>query len=223
MAVKKFVAFDFLTAADVNDYLMEQSVMVLPGTAAIGTGGTVIGTATTATITPAEGMLVYLQDLNQYQMNIDGSASGWYPVAGQMPSFVGLQTGTITAQASGGGVKSTVTFSSKTERGITESSGIVTVPYTGWYNVAGVVNWASGNAGARDAILAYGVSGTYTEYALQRVYAGVTGTNYNTVNATMYLTAGNTIRLQGSQTSGASLSMTGTVIPCSLTVNYLGA
>jgi len=116
-----------------------------------------------------------------------------------------------------------LTFSSKTERnGLTESAGIITVPFTGWYNISGVVNWASGGAGNRDAILAYGISGTYTEYAMNRVHAGVTGANYNTVNATMYLTAGNTIRLQGSQTSGGTISMTGAVIPCSLTVNYLG-
>ncbi len=219
---KNFQSFEILTAANVNSYLMSQSVISLPGTAGIGTAGTAIGTGTSATIAPAEGMLVHLQDLNQYQMNLDGSASAWYPVAGQMPSFVGTQTGALTAQASGASTKTTLTFSAKTERGITESSGIVTAPYTGWYNINGVINWASGAAGNRDCILAYGVSGVYTEFAMNRVYAGVTGTNYNAVSGCVYLTSGNTIRLQGSQTSGSTLSITGAVIPCSLTVTYLG-
>lgn len=215
MAYKTFESFTKLAADDVNSYLMKQSVMVFADAterdAALPTG------------TVTEGMIVYLTGLNQIQVNINGTTSGWYVASGQMPSFVGLQTGAMTAQASGATTKVTLTFSSKTERGITESSGIVTVPYTGWYHVTGVINWASGAAGNRDCILAYGVSGTYTEFAMTRIYAGVTGTNYTNATASMYLTAGNTIRLQGSQTSGATLSMTGAVIPCSLTVNYLGA
>lgn len=221
MAVKKFVAFDFLTAADVNDYLMEQSVMVLPGTAAIGTAGTAIGTATTATIAPLEGMLTYLTDVNQFQANIDGTSSGWYPVAGQMPAFKGVQTGTISTT---NGNKTTLTFSSISQNrgGFTEASGIVTVPYTGWYSVVGQINWASAVAATRELIIATGVSGTYSEVAMNRYHMTGTGTLYTNVTGHVYVSAGNTIRLQGTQFAG-TVNMDGSVLPCSLTINYLGA
>jgi len=62
---KVFEANEVLTAADVNGYLMDQSVMRFANAAS---RTTVIGT-------PTEGMLTYLDDTNQLEV-FDGSAFG---------------------------------------------------------------------------------------------------------------------------------------------------
>ena len=54
---KNFVAGEILTAADVNSFLMDQSVMVFDDSAARGS----------AIPTPSEGMVTYLKDVNQVQ------------------------------------------------------------------------------------------------------------------------------------------------------------
>ena len=60
---KSFSAGSVLTAVEVNTYLMQQSVMVFGGTAARGS----------ALPSPSEGMVTYLNDLNQVQY-YNGSA-----------------------------------------------------------------------------------------------------------------------------------------------------
>lgn len=64
LGYKTFAAGEVLTAANVNGYLMDQSVMVFGGTAARGSA---IGTAI------AEGMVTYLTDSNSITV-YDGSA-----------------------------------------------------------------------------------------------------------------------------------------------------
>lgn len=64
MAYKVFVANEILTAADVNDFLMEQAVMVFANDAARNTA--------LASVL-ADGMAVYLQDVDQFQIRIGGS------------------------------------------------------------------------------------------------------------------------------------------------------
>lgn len=71
---KTFAPLDVLTAADVNGYLMDQTVMVFGGTAARGSA---LGTSV------SEGMTSYLTDLNQFQVyngttwtQISGSGGG---------------------------------------------------------------------------------------------------------------------------------------------------
>jgi hypothetical protein len=59
---KTFTAGEVLQAADVNDFLMDQSVMVFAGTAARGS----------AIPSPTEGMVTYLADSNEVQV-FDGS------------------------------------------------------------------------------------------------------------------------------------------------------
>ena len=70
---KVFAAGEVLRAADVDNYLMDQSVMRFAGTAARGSA---IGTAV------SEGMVSYLDDLNQIQV-YDGSA--WQKVYPAVP------------------------------------------------------------------------------------------------------------------------------------------
>ncbi len=64
LGYKVFTAGEVLTAANVNGYLMEQSVMVFGGTAARGSA---LGTAV------AEGMVSYQTDSNTVTV-YDGSA-----------------------------------------------------------------------------------------------------------------------------------------------------
>lgn len=66
---KTFTAGAVLTAADVNGYLMEQSVMYFGGTAA----------RSSAIPTPSAGMVTYINDLAQLQY-YNGSA--WTAVGG---------------------------------------------------------------------------------------------------------------------------------------------
>lgn len=70
---KVFTAAEVLTAANVNGYLMDQSVMVFAGTAARASA---IGT-------PSAGMATYLTGTNQFQVyngttwtEISGSGGG---------------------------------------------------------------------------------------------------------------------------------------------------
>lgn len=67
---KDFTAGEVLTANDVDQYLMQQSIMVFAGTAARGSA---IGTAV------AEGMFTYLADTNALEY-YDGSS--WVAFSG---------------------------------------------------------------------------------------------------------------------------------------------
>jgi hypothetical protein len=82
MSRKVFTAGEVLAAADVNNFLMDQTVMSFAGTAARGS----------AIPSPVEGMVTYLEDSNDIQVNT-GSA---------YQSILGLQH--IKTQVVGSGV-----------------------------------------------------------------------------------------------------------------------
>jgi len=89
MPRKVFTAGEVLAAADVNTYLMDQSVMSFAGTAARGS----------AITEPVEGMVTYLEDSDSYQ-SYNGSsyitvadAGGWTTF---VPSFTNLTVGNGT-------------------------------------------------------------------------------------------------------------------------------
>lgn len=74
MAYKVFSNGSVLQASDLNDYLMNQSVMVFATSTA----------RATAITSPVEGMLTWLQDSNRYQfysgtawVDLTDEASGW--------------------------------------------------------------------------------------------------------------------------------------------------
>jgi hypothetical protein len=211
--VKRFQAFEFLTAADVNDYLMEQSVMVFDGAAArdaaIGTG--------VSQVELAEGMFVYLSDLNQYQMNLNGTVSGWYAVAGQMPR-IQLRLGSAFSTTSGN--TSTITGWTVTNNSTySESSGVVTVPFTGKYNVSSlIVHAASNTTGGRGTVIIHSAGGTYRNTLPAPQSAAHSQSVWNTLTS-FSMTAGDTLTFQAYQNSGGSSTVTTDSI---ITIEYVG-
>lgn len=69
MAGRKVFTSEVLTSADVNGYLMEQTVMRFPSSSVRGV----------ELPAPTEGMLSYLEDVNRYEKH-DGA--GWKPLIG---------------------------------------------------------------------------------------------------------------------------------------------
>ena len=68
---KVFTAGEVLTAANVNGYLMDQSVMVFADSAA----------RATAIAAPTEGMMSFLEDVLQVQV-YSGALLGWTAITG---------------------------------------------------------------------------------------------------------------------------------------------
>jgi hypothetical protein len=167
-----------------------------------------------------DGDSCYVTD-NTVDQTFIWNGSAWVPDYGRAAYFVGKQTSTISAATAG--TKYTVTFSTTDKTtGFTESSGIVTVPYTGWYNIAAQVNWSSQAASYKDIIVAAGPSASPVEVLMDRVYNGVTATAYTNVAGVVKLNASEVVRLQGSS-NVASATINGSTIACSLTITYLGA
>ena len=84
---KNFVAGEILTAADVNSFLMDQSVMVFDDSAARGS----------AIPTPSEGMVTYRKDDNAVEV-FDGSSFG--PIGGILQVVSTTKTNTFSATGS---------------------------------------------------------------------------------------------------------------------------
>jgi len=97
MPRKTFTAGAVLAAADVNTYLMNQSVMTFAGTAARGSA---IGTAT-------EGMLTWLEDTNVYQYYNGSAWTNLLPPATNATVTTGTTAYTATAANVGGFILST--------------------------------------------------------------------------------------------------------------------
>jgi hypothetical protein len=95
MPRKVFTAGEVLAASDVNNFLMNQSVMTFAGTAARGSA---IGTA-------VEGMLTYLEDTNSFQY---WSGSAWTGLGAVAPTNATVTSAyTVTAANAGGFIYST--------------------------------------------------------------------------------------------------------------------
>lgn len=105
---RTFIAGEVLTAAQVNDYLMDQAVMRFSGSA-----------ARAASITaPTEGMVTYLDDTNSLEF-YDGA--GWQPadlrrfVTGSAQVLVGAASGSVIAV--GGGTEGQVLTAASAQPG----------------------------------------------------------------------------------------------------------
>jgi hypothetical protein len=85
---KTFTAGAVLSAADVQNYLQDQAVMVFAGTAA----------RASAIASPTEGMLVYIKDVDQVQAY---NGTTWIPQAYAQAAGTGATTtGVLTSQTS---------------------------------------------------------------------------------------------------------------------------
>lgn len=103
MAYKVFSNGSVLNASDLNDYLMNQSVMVFSSSA----------TRASALTAPVEGMLTWLQDLNRYQyytgtawQDLTDEPSGWSDKSANY-SIVAADLGT-TIRSTGSAITITI-------------------------------------------------------------------------------------------------------------------
>jgi hypothetical protein len=171
---KVFTAGEVLTAANVQDYLQDQAVMVFAGSAARGSA---IGTAT-------EGMVSYLTDNNR----IEVFTTYWeqvYPVS----TFGGTINGN---QVAFGGTTTTtsMTATSALDNGTIFVNGTsavtITVPdvlntwdtLTIWRNAGGTVTIAAGTgvtdwagAGTAGTSVTFKIDQTYNAATVQKVAA----------------------------------------------------
>jgi hypothetical protein len=171
---KVFTAGEVLTAANVQDYLQDQAVMVFAGSAARGSA---IGTAT-------EGMVSYLSDNNR----IEVFTTFWeqvYPVS----TFGGTINGN---QVAFGGTTTTtsMTATSALDNGTIFVNGTsavtITVPdvlntwdtLTIWRNTGGTVTIAAGTgvtdwagAGTAGTAVTFKIDQTYNAATVQKVAA----------------------------------------------------
>lgn len=204
MGIKTFVTGGVLYAADVNTYLMNQSVMTFASASA----------RDTAIPAPTEGMVCYLTDVNQYLMNLSGTTGSWYPIAGQMPylELTKNATQSITAASE---TKITWPTTVINRGGFTIASDVVTVPLAGVYRI--------------NAALYY--PGNSTGYRLTRIYINGTMIGNDMVapsasgdatvrsSLTMNLAASSTIEIRTLQNAATlAIQTTGT----RLTVEYVG-
>lgn len=154
---------------------------------------------------PVEGMLCYLEDVNQVTSYI---GSAWYPIAGQMPrmhlklnstfSITNGSTSTVTGWTT---ISNNSTFSG--------TSGVVTVPLTGRYNVTFVcIHTANNTTGGRGALIALSSTGvTYRNTLPAPQSAGHSQSVYLNMNS-VNMAANDTVTLQAYQNSGATNTLT---------------
>lgn len=213
---RTFTAGAVLTAAQVQNYLQDQAVMVFASASA----------RTTALASPAQGMMSFLNDSNSYWQYYEvynattnpggASVAGWYPAEGTV-LFNGKRSNTsLTIPTGAYTVVSYNTFScaGSTSNTTTIQINSATVPSTftvrqaGWYQVNMAVRvpaWSSTAGGAR-AIAINRNSATYsTNCFAQRTSSTPTEVAAVTnESASVLLAAGDVIRFFVFQDSGGN-------------------
>ena len=193
MAKKTFISGEVLYAADVNNYLMNQAVMTFADAAA----------RNTALPTPTEGMVCYLNDVNQYQMNLSGTSGSWNIIAGQMPRL-SLALGSAFTITTGSTTTVTGWTVAENRGSFTQASGVITVPLSGRYNITFVLIHAANNTtGGRGSVVTFSAGPALRHTLPAPQSAAHSQTVYNTISG-YKMTAGDTITLQGYQNSGST-------------------
>jgi hypothetical protein len=205
-----FTAGNDAIASQVNTYLMDQSVMAFPSASARGS----------AISSPTEGMITYLDDINQFQGSHGGST--WYPIAGVMPFVHYNHTATQSiANNTETTISSWVLVSSKGMTAasdyFTQASGTFTVVKSGFYRIQAAANFSTNATGIRSlGITAGGASFGRT---VAPAYT-ITGQTLVQNILELDLVAGDTINLQVAQSSGGALTLTTNT---RIKITYLGA
>jgi hypothetical protein len=168
MPRKVFTAGEVLAAADVNTFLMDQSVMTFAGTAARGSA---IGTA-------VEGMVTYLEDSNIYQ---SWSGSAWVGLNSSVTTTL-TTAYTATVGNAGGLLYST-------------SSSAITVTIPDVYSIGDRIDVMRDGAGTVTLAAGSGVTGWAGAGTAGTAVAFKIDEQYNA--ATVLKVADNTYRVVG--------------------------
>lgn len=171
---------------------------------------------------PTEGMLCWLEDVNQVTVYLGGTSptpgAGWYPVAGQMPFFDVLKTANQTGVVSSSITLVTWPTAITNRGGFTVASNAVTVPLTGLYSINAAVAFDSGNTAGNNRHTLIYVNGA----AITRDGSPPTQTVDATTRSFIktYLTAGDVVDVRAYQTSGSNMSIIST--RTRFTISYEG-
>ena len=168
LGYKLYLTGDVLSAADVNNYLQEQTVMRFASSAA---------RTSALSLVLAEGMVSYLQDTNAVEV-YDGAA--WVGV-GNSGDITGVTAGT---GISGGGTSGTVTVTNSMATAITTAGDLIKGTGSGTFDrlgigsagqvltvTAGVPAWAAAAGGGSMTLLSTTtLSGTPTISGINQTY-----------------------------------------------------
>ena len=185
LGYKVFTAGEVLTAANVNGYLMEQSVMVFAGTAA----------RSSAIGTPSEGMISYVSDTNAVEV-YDGS--NWVAVgvdtsiaSSIVTTAVNSIAATATAYTAGTADRHNVIYSLAT------AAATVTVPDV--FNTGDRIDIVRDAAGTVSIVAGTGVTSWAGAGTAGTAVTFVIDQQYNA--ATVLKVAANTYRVVGKITA----------------------
>lgn len=204
MPRKTFTAGDELLDSELNTYLMDQAVMTFASASARATA---IPSAT-------EGMLTYLDDVNQFQGTHGGTT--WLPVAGQMPLAIFNRT-TNQSIANENTNATLITWPTQTElrSGITYSAGSFTLVNPGLYHVSMWGTYDSNTSGRRFFALA--LDGT--NIVADNRTAPSSGAANVSLSTLVKVTANQVLTANTLQNSGAALNLSNARI----TISYVCA
>jgi hypothetical protein len=172
-------------------------------------------TARNAAITsPVEGMICYLEDVNQVTAYL---GNAWFPVAGQMPVIALSRVASQPFTNNNATTTNILWDTTVSSRGVTWSynsgTGELTIPLAGNYLIHTWATFDAGTTGRRFInILKNGTSISSINYAAPPNGAG------NIINShSAILAANDTIAIGALQNNGSTLGLVGT-----FTVTYLG-
>ena len=173
------------------------------------------------------GLTAYETSTDQF-WTYNGSA--WYlqPLGSGVPRFEGtLSTGTVsipnaTYTSVGSSTASTAFTTSTTRGGMTwnGTTGTLTVPYTGRYNITATGSWTANATGFRAFQLNMNGTGTYGN-SITSVSGAIQTQNTITLTG-VQLSATNTLTLQAYQSSGGALALSAAAYPVKFVVDYVG-
>lgn len=164
------------------------------------------------------GLTVYKLDSNEFY-TYNGSAWVLHTI-GAFPRIELTRTSTQTSNSNSSTVQTGWTVTSN-RGGFSHSSGVITIPRTGLYNVYGQVNWEFNATGARILNLVSGGS-VIARVSTMAATASSTISSLQVVSQSTSLASGATLSLSAIQVSGGALNTSGAVVPMKFIVEWAG-